>query len=57
MVNDHEEIFPLPSVRIILKGTMWVVKNIGYVLDKRKKVNERRKRTTKDLINFGVITN
>ena len=57
LVEQHEEIFPLPSVRIILKGTMWVVKNIGYVLDKRKKVNERRKRTTKDLLNFGLITN
>jgi len=57
LIESREEIFPLPSVRIILRGTMWVLKNIGYVLDKRKKVNERRKRTTKDLLNLGVITN
>jgi len=56
VVEDHEEIFPLPSVRIILRGTMWVVRNIGYVLAKRKKVNARRERTSKDLLNLGLIT-
>jgi len=56
LVEDHEEIFPLPSAKIIFRGTIWVVKNIGYVLAKRKKVNERRKRTSKDLLNLGLIT-
>jgi len=56
LVEDHEEIFPLPSVKIILRGVMWVAKNFGYVLAKRKNVNSRRKRTTKDLLNLGLIT-
>jgi len=56
LVEDHEEIFPLPSVKIILRGVMWVVKNFGYVLAKRKNVNSRRKRTSKDLMNLGLIT-
>jgi len=57
LIKSHEEIFPIPSLITFLRGTMWVLKNIGYVLDKRKKVNERRKRSTKDLLNFGVIKN
>jgi GT2 family glycosyltransferase len=56
LVEDHEEIFPLPSVKIILRGVMWVAKNFRYVLAKRKNVNSRRKRTTKDLLNLGLIT-
>ena len=56
LVENHEEIFPLPSLRIILRGSMWVLKNFGYVLDKRKKVNEKRKRSSTDLLNLGLIT-
>jgi len=56
LVEEHEEIFPLPSVKIILRGVMWIAKNFGYVLAKRKNVNSRRKRTTKDLLNLGLIT-
>jgi len=56
LVEEHEEIFPLPSVKIILRGIMWVAKNFGYILTKRKNVNSRRKRTTKDLLNLGLIT-
>jgi len=55
LVEDHEEIFPLPSVKIILRGVMWVAKNFGYVLAKRKNVNSRRKRSSKDLLNLGLI--
>jgi len=56
MVNDHEEIFPLPSIKTVFRGTIWVIKNLGYVLAKRKKVNYRRKRSSKDLLNLGLIT-
>ncbi len=56
LVEDHEEIFPLPSVKIILPGVMWVAKNFGYVLAKRKNLNSRRKRTSQDLLNLGLIT-
>jgi len=56
VVNDHEEIFPLPSIKTVFRGTMWVMKNLGYVLAKRKKVNSKRIRSTKDLLNLGLIT-
>ena len=56
LVKNPAEIFPPPSIQIILRGTMWVMKNLGYVLAKRKNVNSRRKRTTKDLLNLGLIT-
>ncbi len=56
LVKNPAEIFPPPSIQIILRGTMWVAKNFGYVLAKRKNVNSRRKRTTKDLLNLGLIT-
>jgi len=56
VVNDHEEIFPLPSIKTVFRGTMWVIKNLGYVLAKRKKVNHRRKTSSKDLLNLGLIT-
>jgi len=54
--NDHEEIFPLPSIKTVFRGTMWVIKNLGYVMAKRKKVNYRRKRSSMDLLNLGLIT-
>lgn len=33
----------------------WMVKNFGYILKKQKHVNSRRVRSTKDLINMGLI--
>jgi len=56
LVKNPAEIFPPPSIKIILRGTMWVMKNLGYVLAKRKNVNSRRKRTSQDLLNLGLIT-
>jgi len=37
VVNDHEEIFPLLSSKTVFQGTMWVIKNLGYIMPKRKK--------------------
>jgi len=56
VISDPEPAPPLPSFRIIIRGVMWIMKNMNYVLAKRKKVNSRRVRTTKDLLNKGLIT-
>jgi len=54
--QDHESIPSLPSLQIIFRGAMWVLKNLRYVNDKRKKVNSKRVRSTRDLIKIGLIT-
>jgi len=56
LVADREQIFPLPSIKILFSGLSWVLKNMNYVLAKRKKVNSRRVRSSKDLMKLGLIT-
>jgi len=56
VISDPEQAPPLPSFGTIIRGGMWVLKNMNYVLDKRKKVNSRRVRSTKDLLKMGLIT-
>jgi len=56
VISDPEQTPPLPSFGIIIRGVMWILKNMNYVLAKRKRVNSRRVRTTKDLLNKGLIT-
>ena len=56
LVPDREQLFPLPSLKILFSGVSWVLKNMKYVLAKRKKVNSRRVRSSKDLMNLGLIT-
>ena len=55
VIPDPEGGQPLPSSRIIFKGIVWVLKNLKYVYQKRKKVNSQRVKTTKDLIKMGLI--
>jgi len=56
VVPDPEEAPPLPSFRTLLHGVGWVLKNFNYVTSKRKKVNSRRVRSTKDLMKKELIT-
>ena len=56
LVADREQLFPLPSLKILFRGVSWVLKNMKYILAKRKKVNSRRVRSSKDLMNLGLIT-
>jgi len=56
VVTDPEESLALPSLGTICSGVFWVLKNLKYVFAKRKKVNSRRVRTSKDLQNLGLIT-
>jgi len=57
VISDPEKPPPLPSYNLIFHGIWWVLKNLNYVLAKRKTVNSRRVRTTKELIEKGLITN
>jgi len=56
VVSDPEESPPLPSFGTILRGVGWVLKNYNYVSKKRREINSRRVRSTKDLLNKGLIT-
>jgi len=56
VIKDPEEGPPLPSYKIIFKGLIWILKNFRYVMNKRKQVNSKRIRSTKDLIKLGLIT-
>jgi len=56
IVPDPEQSFSIPSGKIILKGMFWVLKNLNYVLAKRRKVNSRRVFSTKDLLKKNLIT-
>jgi len=54
--ENSEEIFNMPSFGMVLQGIKWVLRNFKYVSDKRKKVKLHRIRSTKELIDLGVIT-
>lgn len=46
----------VPSLlKTLLIVFFWMMKNSGYILEKRKQVNSRRIKSTKDLINMGLI--
>jgi len=57
LYEDSEEIFNMPSFGMVLQGIKWVFRNFKYVSEKRKKVNSQRVRSTKELIELGLITN
>ena len=56
LVKDTEEIPPLPSFGIIIKGFLWVLKNSKYIFTKRKKLNAERVISTNDLLKKGLVT-
>ena len=56
LIQDPEPSPPLPSWIILLRGSLWVLKNLNYILSKRKKVNSKRVRSTKELIELNLIT-
>ena len=55
VVTKFESSIPLPSLGTVLRGLMWVLKNLKYVSEKRKKVNSRRARSTEELEEKGLI--
>jgi len=56
VIKDPEQVQPLPSFKIILRGVFWIIKNSNYVLAKRKQVNLNKIVTNNDLIKKGLIT-
>jgi len=56
IIKDVEQISELPSSKIIFKSFFWILKNFKYVLHKRNQVNKRRLKSTKELMEMGLIT-
>jgi GT2 family glycosyltransferase len=56
IVSDPEFISPLPKAKILLKSSFWVLRNLGYIYKKKKRINSQRVKTTKNLIEVGLIT-
>ena len=56
IIGDPEESPPLPSNKIILKTVSWILRNLQYILKKRKTVSRLRIKSTKELIQMGLIT-
>ena len=54
-IQDSKITFNTPSFKITMKAIGWIIKNLGYILKKRKKVNSDRKISTKKLIRLGLI--
>ncbi len=55
-VSKYDLARPMPSFGTVIRGLMWVLKNIKYVSVKRKTVNSKRIRTTEELVQKGLIT-
>jgi len=55
LIPDPEQYSSAPSGKIILKGIFWVLRNLNYVIKKRRKVNRRRVCFTKELLKKGLI--
>lgn len=56
IIKDPEQGHPLPSFKIIFRGLLWVIKNSTYITHKRKIINSKRVRSTKELVKMGLIT-
>jgi len=55
LVKELEQSFELPSFKTIFKSIAWIFRNLNYIAKKRKLVNSRRIRSTRDLISLGLI--
>ncbi len=56
VIKDPEPPPPLPSYKTIFQGVGWILKNYKYVRKRRRQVNSRRVKTTKDLMKMGLVT-
>jgi len=46
---------PLPSLKTILSAMTWVLKNWGYISEKKKQVSLHRRRSTSQLIDLNLV--
>lgn len=56
IIKDLEQPPPLPSFKNLIHGSCWVFKNFKHITEKRKLLNSKRKRSTKELVKMGLIT-
>lgn len=56
VIKDPEQPPPLPSFKNLIHGSCWVIKNFKHITKKRKLLNSKRKRSTKELVKMGLIT-
>jgi GT2 family glycosyltransferase len=56
VIKDPEQSPALPSFKIIFCGLIWLVKNLDYVISKRRMIKSRRVRSTRELVKMGLIT-
>lgn len=56
IMTYDKELSTLPSFSVIIRGVGWVLKNLGSIIKKHKYVKSKRVRSTKELINLGLIT-
>lgn len=56
IIKDPEQNHPIPSFKIIFRGLLWVMRNSTYIAHKRKIIDSKRVRSTKELIKMGLIT-
>ena len=55
VLPEIEHNLSLPSSKIIFKAMIWVIKNYNYISNKKKQLNSKRVRTTKDLVKLDLI--
>ena len=55
--NDFKLLFLLPSFKTVISALFWIIRNYGYIYRKKKQINSKRRRSTSELINLGLITN
>jgi len=56
VIDDPEEGPSLPPFRTIFSASFWVLKNIRYILEKRKEIKSKRVLSTNELKKLGLIT-
>ncbi len=56
IIKDPEQSPPLPSFKVIFRGLFWIIRNSKYIINKRKIIDSKRVRSTKELIRIGLIT-
>ena len=56
VMNNTQQLIEYPSLRVVLNASGWILRNLIYVHKKQKQIESRRIRTTKELIEMGLIT-
>jgi hypothetical protein len=55
VLPEIEHNSPLPSSKIIFKAIIWIITNYNYISNKKKQLNSKRVRTTKDLAKLDLF--